>query len=101
MTSVSTAVECQSCTAPVDEQTWYVSCCAGIIEEIPSYRVSTITNIMTRMNTIIRLSSADESFGQTISPSHGAKYTEPETSDSGKTWVIKKITIPVVQPSNL
>jgi len=47
------------------------------------------------------LSAADESFGRTISSSHGAEYTEPQTSDGGKTWLIKKITVPVVQPSNL
>lgn len=70
---VNTAVECQSCTAPVKPQYW--------------------TDIT------IGLSGADESFGSTLWKENSATSTTPTTSDSGMTWQIKKVTIPVVTPT--
>jgi hypothetical protein len=49
------------------------------------------------VNTTIVLETADSSFSQTGTTTDGAKYTELETSDNGKTWTIAKITIPAMQ----
>jgi len=54
--------------------------------------------MFSRDNTVIRLSAADASFGGSVYPTNGATYTEPTTVDGGKTWVIKRITLPVAQP---
>jgi hypothetical protein len=72
MALVNTAVQCQACTAPVNEQYW--------------------------QNVEIKLSAAYKNFGSTVYQVHGATNTKPTTSDGGKTWVIQKITIPVFTP---
>lgn len=72
MTMINTAVECQSCTPPVDPQYW--------------------TDIT------IRLSDKDENFADTLYQSNHASNTPVETSDGGKTWTIANVTIPVVTP---
>ena len=72
MTMFNTAVECQSCTPPVDPQYW--------------------------INTTIRLSGADTNFGNTIYQSNHASNTPVTTADGGITWKIANVTIPVVTP---
>ena len=72
MTMINTAVECAGCTPPVDVQYW--------------------TNIT------IRLSAADQNFGQTLYQSNHATNTPVTTPDNGKTWKIAKVTVPVVAP---
>ena len=72
MTMLNTAVECQSCTPPTDIQYW--------------------TDIT------IKLSGADKNFGSSLYAINQASNTDPTTSDSGKTWSIKNVTIPVVDP---
>jgi hypothetical protein len=72
MTMVNTAVECQSCTPPTDVQYW--------------------------KDITIKLSAADKNFGSTIYQSNNATNTPPVTRDSGKTWKIQNVTIPVVPP---
>lgn len=72
MTMVNTAVECQSCTPPIDVQYW--------------------------KDITIKLSGADKNFGSTLYQSNNATNTEPFTNDHGKIWRIQNVTIPVVPP---
>ncbi|KAH6659681.1 hypothetical protein BKA67DRAFT_652906 [Truncatella angustata] len=48
------------------------------------------------VNTTIVLKAADKDYGSTIYAESGGVYTEPTTSDGGKTWFIEKITVPAM-----
>ncbi|KAI0125362.1 hypothetical protein BJ170DRAFT_500715 [Xylariales sp. AK1849] len=48
------------------------------------------------VNTTIVLKAVDENYGSTIYAESGGEYTEPTTTDGGKTWLIEKITVPAM-----
>lgn len=79
MTGWGTALECND----ADDGT----ACTGTPEE------------QVYANSTIILKSADSGFSDTMGVGTGVTHTDMETTDSGKTWTIEKITIPAMQSS--